>query len=166
MAAPSAAKRSATALPIPRDAPVMSATLPSNIFPISSMFYQVNITIMLSIFHRCDKRFSQVRKNSFAGAENLSHRCEKSSFICAKIKIVLQPSKRTPTFAGPTTTLFIPSPLIGLISVTKERKKSRFHPYFLHLLGIKYALFVHFCYLCAWNQLYINNIRKRTKNLR
>ena len=31
---PSAAKRNAMALPMPRDAPVMSATLPSNIFDI------------------------------------------------------------------------------------------------------------------------------------
>lgn len=79
---------------------------------------------MLSIFNKCDKIFSQVWKKFFTGVENFSHWCKKSPFICAKIKIVLQPSKRTPTFARPTTTLFIPSPQIGIISITNERKKN------------------------------------------
>ena len=76
---------------------------------------------MLSIFNKCDEIFSLVWKKFFAGAGGRSLRCEKSPFICAKIKIVLQPSKRTPTFERLTVTLFALSPPVGSTSITQER---------------------------------------------
>jgi hypothetical protein len=61
----------------------------------------------------------------------LCHQCENTSIISAKVKIVLQPSKKLRDFAAQTVPLFISSSQTEAFLVTKKGKNFPFHRYFM-----------------------------------